>query len=235
METKDKVKVEMTKEQAEAFAAFQAQQKKEAEAKQRKEDRETYAKIVDEEIAAAIPELRALSDRIKAVKAKVYGSFAQVLDMKANVLRITKDTQRTHTFTHSNGKMRLTLGCNCIDGYRDTVEDGIAMVKDYIQSLATDEKTQTLVKAIMRLLSRDGMGNLKASRVLQLRKMADESRDDKFKEGVQIIEEAYQPPMTRQFIRAEWKDEKGQWHIIPLSVTDADTDEEKAEEEAKKD
>ena len=67
METKDKVKVEMTKEQAEAFAAFQAQQKKEAEAKQRKEDRETYAKIVDEEIAAAIPELRALSDRIKAV------------------------------------------------------------------------------------------------------------------------------------------------------------------------
>lgn len=205
------------------------------EAHGNEEDRETYAKIVDEEIAAAIPELRALSDRIKAVKAKVYGSFAQVLDMKANVLRITKDTQRTHTFTHSNGKMRLTLGCNCIDGYRDTVEDGIAMVKDYIQSLATDEKTQTLVKAIMRLLSRDGMGNLKASRVLQLRKMADESKDDKFKEGVQIIEEAYQPTMTRQFIRAEWKDEKGQWHIIPLSVTDADTDEEKAEEEAKKD
>lgn len=62
-----------------------------------------------------------------------------------------------------------------------------------------------------------------------------ESKDDKFKEGVQIIEEAYQPTMTRQFIRAEWKDEKGQWHIIPLSVTDADTDEEKAEEEAKKD
>ena len=35
METKNKVQVEMTKEQAEAFAAFQAQQQKEAEAKQR--------------------------------------------------------------------------------------------------------------------------------------------------------------------------------------------------------
>lgn len=36
MENEKKVKVEMTAEQAEAFAAFQAKQKKEAEAAQRK-------------------------------------------------------------------------------------------------------------------------------------------------------------------------------------------------------
>lgn len=36
--------------------------------------------------------------------------------------------------------------------------------------------------------------------------------------------------MTRQFIRAEYKDKKGQWHIIPLSVTDADTDGQEEEE-----
>lgn len=41
--------------------------------------------------------------------------------------------------------------------------------------------------------------------------------------------------MTRQFIRAEYKDKKGQWHIIPLSVTDADTDgQEEEEAEVKK-
>lgn len=54
MENEKKVKVEMTAEQAEAFAAFQAKQKKEAEAAQRKADRETYAKMVDEEVAAAM-------------------------------------------------------------------------------------------------------------------------------------------------------------------------------------
>ena len=129
MDNEKKVQVEMTAEQAEAFAAFQAKQKKETEAAQRKADRETYAKMVDEEVAAAIPELRRLSDNIKVVKSKVYQNFAQVLDIKSNVLGITKDTQRTHTFTHSDGNMRLTLGYNCIDGYRDTVEDGITMVK----------------------------------------------------------------------------------------------------------
>ena len=97
MENEKKVQVEMTAEQAEAFAAFQAKQKKEAEAAQRKADRETYAKMVDEEVAAAIPELRRLSDDIKVVKSKVYQNFAQVLDIKSNVLGITKDTQRTHT------------------------------------------------------------------------------------------------------------------------------------------
>jgi hypothetical protein len=232
MEEQKKVQVEMTAEQAEAFAAFRAKQEKEAAAAQRKSDRETYAKLVDEEVASAIPELRRLSEDIKVIKAKVYQNFAQVLDIKSNVLGLTKDAQRTHTFTHSDGTMRLTLGYNCIDSYRDTVEDGIAMVKEYIESLATDEKTQSLVSAIMRLLSRDGMGNLKASRVLQLRKMAEESNDDKFREGVQIIEESYQPTTTRQFIRAEYKDAKG-WHIIPLSVTDAETSEEEPEADKK--
>jgi len=46
---------------------------------------------------------------------------------------------------------------------------------------------------------------------------------------VQIIEEAYQPSLTKQFIRAEWKDEHNKWHIIPLSVTDVEQTETKQE------
>ncbi len=219
-----KMQVEMTSDEAAQFAAFKEQMQREAEERKRKEDRQVYASMVDDEIAAAIPELRRLSADIREVKRKVYNNFSDVLRLKADVLRLTKDNQRTHTFTHSNGTERLTLGCYCVDSYRDTVEDGISMVRQYIESLATDDKTKALVNAIMRLLSRDAMGNLKASRVLQLRKMAEDSGDPRFKEGVQIIEESYMPQMTRQFIRAEYKDKKGVWHTIPLSVTDADED-----------
>lgn len=110
-----------------------------------------------------------------------------------------------------------------MDGYRDTVENGIAMVRSYIESLATDDKTQSLVAAVLRLLSRDGQGNLKASRVLQLRKMAEDSGDDRFLEGVKIIEESYQPSITRRYIRAQRKDPKtGAWRNIPLGITDVD-------------
>lgn len=230
MEENKKQTVEMTAEEAEAFKQFQEKQAKEKAAKKRKEDREAYAQLVDSEIESAIPELRSLSEQMLAVKSKVYENFAEVINIKANVLKLTKDTQRTHTFTHSNGKMRLTLGYNCIDDYyRDTVNDGIAIVKQYIESLATDTKSKELVATILQLLSRDGTGNLKASRVLQLRKLADKSDNDQFKEGVQIIEEAYQPSLTKQFIRAEWKDEHNKWHIIPLSVTDVEQTETKQE------
>lgn len=219
METKQ---VTMTAEEQQQFEAFKQQQAKEAAAKRRKENREAYAKLVDDEIDAALPELRSLSEQIKTVKTTVYGNFAEVLKMKAEVMGLTTDGQKSHTFTNSNGDKRITLGVNTVDGYRDTVEDGIAMVQQYIQSLAVDDNSRALVKTVLRLLSRDQQGNIKASRVLQLRRMAEETGNEQFIEGVKIIEESYQPATTKQYIRAEYKDEKGCWRIVPLSVTDVE-------------
>ncbi|WP_418169182.1 DUF3164 family protein [Alistipes putredinis] len=214
--------VEMTAEERQEYEAFKAERQKKAAAAERKRQRESYAAMVDEEIKTTIPILRELSEQIKTVKNTVFGNFETILKMKSEVLGITKDDQRSHTFTTSDSRLRLTLGVNTIDGYRDTVEDGIAMVKGYIQSLAKDETSKALVNAVLRLLSRDGQGNIKASRVLQLRKMAEETGDEKFIEGVRIIEESYQPTETKKYIRAEYKNDKGAWVIVPLGMTDVD-------------
>ena len=215
--------VEMTAEEQAQFAAFKEEQEKKARQQRRKENREMYAQIVDEQVATAIPELMSLSEQIKTVKNTVFGNFKSVLDIKADVMSLTKQSgQHSHTFTTSDSKPRLTLGVNTIDGYRDTVEDGIAMVKGYIESLAKDDATKALVNAVLRLLSRDGQGNIKASRVLQLRKMAEDSGDERFLEGVRIIEEAYQPTVSKKFIRAQYKNDKGAWCYIPLGMTDVD-------------
>lgn len=214
----------MTAEERAQWEAFKADQEKKKKEEARKAARQSYAELVDAEIAGAVPLLRQLSEKIKATKDKVFGDFAAVLDMKADVIGLKEDGQYSHTFTNSDSTMRITLGVNTVDGYRDTVEDGIGMVKKYIESLATDEKTQALVKAVLRLMARDNSGNLKASRVLQLRKMAEESQDEVFMEGVRIIEEAYQPTTTGRYIRAQYRDDttKGTWRNIPLNITDVD-------------
>lgn len=214
--------VEMTAEERKEYEAFKAEREKKRAAEERKQQREQYADMVDDEVAAAIPQLRELSEQIKTVKDTVFGNFDAILKMKADILGLTKDDQRSHTFTTSDSQLRLTLGVNCVDGYRDTVEDGIAMVKNYIESLAKDDATKALVNAVLRLLSRDGQGNIKASRVLQLRKMAEDSKDELFLEGVRIIEESYQPTVTKKYIRAEYRDDKGGWKYIPLGMTDVD-------------
>lgn len=205
------------------WEAFKAEKAKKEAAEQRRQQRETYAQMVDDELEQAIPELLNLSGDIKAVKDTVFGNFAAILEMKAELFGTKDGGQYSHTFTNSDSTLRLTLGVNTVDGYRDTVDDGIAMVRGYIEGLATDDKSKALVSAVLRLLSRDGQGNLKASRVLQLRKMAEDSGDEQFLEGVRIIEESYQPSITRRYIRAQRKDLKtGAWRNIPLGITDVD-------------
>ena len=212
----------MTAEERKRYEAWKAEDEKKRAAEERKRQRGEYANMVDDEIRTASPQLREMSEALKTVKDTIFGNFDAVLKMKSEILGLTRDDQRSHTFTTSDSTLRLTLGVNCIDGYRDTVEDGIAMVKKYIESLAKDDNSRALVNAVLRLLSRDGQGNIKASKVLQLRKMADDSGDERFIEGVKIIEESYQPTVTKRYIRAEYKDEKGAWRYIPLDMTAVD-------------
>lgn len=216
----DKVKVEMTAEEQARFAQFKAEEEKKAKAAKAKAERETYKQMVDDEVEAAIPILLELSCDIKTVKQKVIDNFRSVLAMKAELFKARAE-QRTHTFTTSDGNMRIILGQYTTDGYRDTVEDGIAIVKEYIMSLAADEKTQALVNMVFRLLARDAQGTLKASRIVQLRKIADEIGNERFLEGVRIIEESYQPTVSKQFIRAEVRNDNGAWKQIPLGMTES--------------
>lgn len=214
--------VKLSAEELKEYQEFKAARDRKRREEERKQQRAQYADMVDDEIETAIPQLRELSEQIRVVKDTVYGNFDAILKMKSEILGLTRDDQRSHTFTNSDSTLRITLGVNTIDGYRDTVEDGIAMVKQYIESLARDATTKSLVNAVLRLMSRNAQGNLKASRVLQLRKMAEESGDERFLEGVKIIEESYQPTETKRYIRAEYKDEKGAWRYIPLGMTDVD-------------
>lgn len=216
--------VTMTAKEREEWEAYKAEKEKKEAAERRKAARATYQQMVDDELAQAVPELRKLSQDIRTVKDTVFGNFQTVLDMKAEVVGFKEDGQFSHTFTNSDRTLRLTLGVNTVDGWNDMAETGIAMVRKYIESLATDEKTKTLVNTVLRLLSKDKQGNLNASRVLQLAKMAEESNDDQFKEGVKIIQESYMPTETRRYIRAQYRDETtgNGWRNIPLGITDVD-------------
>lgn len=214
--------VQMTAEERAEFEAFKAEKEKKRAAEERQRQRDEYSSMVDEELAAALPQLREMSESLSTVKKTVFENFTAILKMKAELFGLETMDQRSHTFTNSDSTLRLTLGVYTVDGYRDTVEEGIEMVKRYLESLAKDEVSKTLVNTIFRLLSRDKNGTIKASRVLQLRRMAEDSHDEMFMDGVRIIEEAYQPTVSKRFIRAEIKNDKGAWVSIPLGMTDAD-------------
>lgn len=209
----------MTAQERQEYEAFKVMMARKAAEAKRKSDREAYTALVDETIAAVMPELTKISEAIAQKKTAAAEAFRGALEMKAELFGV-KDDQQSHTFTNSEGTMRITIGHYMLDNYRDTVNEGIAMVKTYIESQARDDASRALVKAILRLLSRDEAGNLKASRVLQLQKMAEETGDERFIEGVRIIQESYQPTPSKDYIRAAVRDKSGAWVAVPLSMTD---------------
>lgn len=222
MEENNKTTVEMTAEQFAEFQAFQEQQARKAAEAKKKADRQTYDELVDAAIEEAFPRLQNVSDALKMTKKTVRDNFETILAMKRDVLNLTKEKQRSHTWTHSNGKVRITIGAHKCDGWKDTVTDGVQMVKDACMDLIKDDTTRALVNQILALMSPDKDGNLKASKALQLRKLADELHNDRISEGVQIIEEAYIPSLSKTYIYGEVKDEKtGAWKSIPLGMTEA--------------
>jgi len=213
--------VTMSAEELKEFEAFKAAQAAKRAKEERKQNLDTFNQMIDEEVSLTIPELVSLSEQLAAVKKSVFENFKTLLDMKKNVMKMTKDGQRTHKFTTSDSKFSIELGFYQLDNYKDTVNDGIALIKEYISGLAKDTETQSLVDMVLKLLSNDQKGNLKASRVLQLRQMADKIKDERFSEGVEIIMDAYAPIPSKQFVRAFKKGDQGEWVSIPLSITDA--------------
>ena len=209
---------EISREELEEFRAYKERQE---QAKRRKQMMDDYTLLVDGEIEAAYNELSMLSEEMALIKKQVFNNFATVIEMKTEQLGLgKKEGQQTHTFTNSDSSIRLTLGNYTVDAYRDTVDEGIRMVTDYIESLAKDDASSALVSAVLRLLSRNKSGQIKASRVLQLRRLAEESGSEQFLDGVKLIEESYMPQVSKSFVRIEAKDaDTGEWKNIPLSLS----------------
>lgn len=220
----EKTMVEMTPEEK---AAWEAQKKRAT----KKEQRKTLQALVDSEMNSAVAELMNCSDLMKTVKGKIFANFATIMKMRREINEDDNpngDEQFSFTFTSSDGLQRLRIGYNMNDNYLMQVEDGIKKVREYLQSLAKDETSGRLVDAVMSLLSRDQKGNLKANRVLKLSKMAEESGNETFKEGMAIIRDAYLPTPGKTYIRCQVKTTKTaedgtqshEWTDVGLSMAE---------------
>jgi hypothetical protein len=208
--------------EAQVAALMEELKAKEAAQKERvKVEREAYKDMVSEAVNAVFGGLEETSAHLARQKTSVYEAFSDALTLKAELFSVNMDKQRSHTFVNAEGTRRITLGSYETDAYDDTVEAGIAKVKAYIGSLAKDKDSRLLVDAILKLLARDQQGNLKASRVVQLQKMAEQSSSEEFIDGVRIIRDAYRPERSKTYIRAERKNDMGAWVSVPLGMTEA--------------
>lgn len=192
-----------------------------ADNKKKETDRSAYKELVSELVMVVFPKLLGLSEHLANIKGEVYDSFKAVKELKTDLFGV-KSGQDSDTYTTLDGKFRIKLGYNMIDAYDDTANEGIKMVSEYLDALSTNPDAAQAVKICRSLLAKDKNGTLKSSRIITLRKHALESGNPKFLEGVDIIQSAYKPERSKQYIYAQYRDSRNKWVNVPLGVTEAE-------------
>ena len=195
----------------------QLEAKKKADKARKQADREAYTELVDETVRSMVKRLQNLSSEMAAVKAEVFAAFDSIIKTKEELFKVKLD-RRSDTFTTRDGQMSIQLGYRTLDAYDDTVDAGIAMVKEYLATQAKDDNSAALVDTVMSLLSKNRKGELKASRVLELERLAAKSGSPEFMEGINIIKAAYKPAKSGQFISVTIKNDEGKDENLPLSI-----------------
>lgn len=182
-------------------------------------NRNAYKQLVQQTVPDVVSELIDASYELSHIKAKVFTYFKDVLEMKAQVFGVVNN-QQSHTF--STDKYGITIGYRVNDGWDDTVTAGVEKVNAFIQSLAQDPNSSKLVHTVFRLLKKDAQGNLRASRVLELKQMAEEYQNADFSDGVGTILKAYKPVRSCWFIDAYYINGVQQKVSIPLAISAVD-------------
>ena len=182
------------------------------------QERQNYKDLVDVTVNTSVKKLQELSAQMERLKNEIFSEFDSVIKMKDELFNVKIDRQ-TDTFTTSDSRKTITIGNRINEGWDDTVEVGISMVKRYMSTMAKDENSAALVDTVMSLLAKNRKGALKANKVLELEKLANKTGDKDFIEAIKIIRDAYHPVPTCQFIEVELKNEEGNPVRLPLSMS----------------
>ena len=188
-------------------------------------ERKAYKELVDATVESSAKKLIALSCEMQRIKQEIFQECGTLIKSK-NELFKTKGDRKSDTFTTSDNKYRLSLGNRTNEGWDDTVDAGLEKIEEFLSTLISDDKSAALVSTIRRLMAKDAKGSLKANKVankvLELKQLAQEVDDELLNEGIAIIEAAYKPVLTCQYIQLEVRDdedEHGKMKTIPLSLS----------------
>lgn len=215
--------MDITKMTAAERAALreQLEAQERADSQKRQESIDAYKQMVDEFCADSFERMKKISELLRAEKERVFAAADLLIEQKEALFK-TKSDRHSNQFTTSDGKVTVALGYRTTDGWDDTVNEGIAKVKEYLSSLAATEEGAKAVNIILKLLAKDKKGNMKASSMIQLEQEAAKNGNPLFVEGVQIIRDAYRPVDSCQFISVSYKDDNGVKHVLPLSLAAMD-------------
>ncbi|MDV4078162.1 hypothetical protein CMT44_04250 [Elizabethkingia anophelis] len=172
------------------------------------DNRKTFKKLSEEYVKRNIPGLIKHHNKTASVISNLFADFKALKEMKAEVYGTRINEQDSHTSTTEDGKASITIGYNVTIGFDGTESEGVRMIKEFINSLSSDEENvQKLSAAVNTFLKPNAKtGMLNPSKIIELSKLRDQYNDERFNQGLDIIFDAQQKRQNSMYVSG--------WQII---------------------
>lgn len=185
----------------------------------KKAERMQYKELASQEIENLFVKMKSACGTMRDVKVELYNSLQTLIDSKKEVFSVNGD-QKTHTISTLDGTKRVTVGYRDVSEWDGTEGAGIEKVQTYMKSLAKDVASGMLVNMIQTLLKPDKNGYLDPRRITELSKLCDQSDSEDFKDGVNIIQNAYRLAKSKSVLIVEEKTDGEKWRNVELDFSD---------------
>ncbi|SKB63466.1 hypothetical protein SAMN05660477_00389 [Soonwooa buanensis] len=196
---------QLTSEQKKALKAELKEQEK-AEKQKRTDDLQSFKKLSEEYVNKNIDPLVHHHEITECLIEKLWKDYETIRQLKAEIYGTKTNDQDSHTSTLENGSASITVGWNVTIGFDGTESAGVEKIKDFINSLSSDEenvkKLSAAVNTFLKPNAKTGM--LNPSKIIELSKLKSEFNDERFDEGLEIIFEAQQRRQNSMYVSG-WK------------------------------
>lgn len=184
----------------------QAKEEAKKEKQAKADARTTFKKLSEDFVNDNIDSLIHHHEITGAIIEKLWTDYKAVLELKAEAYSNKVNDQDSHTSTLEDGSASITVGYNVSIGFDGTETEGVAKIKDFINSLSNDEdNVKKLSAAVNTFLKPNGKtGMLNPAKIIELSKLKSEFNDERFDEGLEIIQSAQQRRQNSMFVSG-WK------------------------------
>ncbi len=172
----------------------------------RKQNIVAYKELSEEYVNEHIDSLVHHHEITDVLIEKLWKGFKDIKELKAEIYGNKVNEQDSHTSTLKDGSASITIGYNTSIGFDGTETEGVAKIKDFINSLSSDDdKNRKLSAAVNTFLKPNGKtGMLNPSKIIELSKLKEDYNDERFDEGLEIIFNAQIKRQNSMYVEG-WK------------------------------
>jgi len=180
---------------------------KELEAKQkqsRQAQKQAYDELLEENVPELVENIIPMLEKLDAFKASIW-KRCEILREQLLEIFDEKTDQSSWSFRTKNGDYFIRIGYNTDVKFDDSVNAGVAKIKEYIGSLADSTHANVLNEMVTLLMRPTKTGSLNPRRLLELAEKKAVIHDPLFHEGIDIILASQQKTKGSTYIEIAYR------------------------------